>query len=112
MVDVVAIQIPKLSVKEGSSFVATAFFREDGDESIPTNIYYRIDNLTTNESVQDWTSVSAAADITINVTSTNNALSSQCHRTERLQLTVDADHGLSTQVRESATWDVVNVGVV
>jgi hypothetical protein len=109
MVDTVAIQLPRLRVNEGSSFTATAYFRTDGDESIPTNVSYRIDNLTTGETIADWTSVSAAANVSISVTATHNAIRAQCNRAEKLQLTVDADHGLATQVRETAIYEVENV---
>lgn len=109
MTDTVAVQIPRLRVNEGSSFVATAYFREDGDESVPTNVYYRIDNLTTGAVVADWASVSASANVSINVTATHNAIQAQCNRAEKLQLTVDADHDLATQVRESVVYEVENV---
>lgn len=109
MTDTVAIQLPRLRVNEGSSFVATAYFRTDGDESTPTNVYYRIDNLTTGEVIADWTSVSAAANASISVTATHNAIRSQCNRAEKLQLTVDADHDLATQVREAVVYEVENV---
>lgn len=109
MVDVVAIQIPRPRVREGSSFTATAYFRASGAASTPTNVYYRLDNLTTEEVIADWTSVSAAGNVSVSVTATHNAIRSQCNPHERVQLTIDADHGLSTQVRESVIWEVENV---
>lgn len=107
--DTVAIQLPKPRVKEGSAFTATAYFREAGAAVTPTNVYYRIDNLSTGENIADWTSVTAASNVSISVTSTHNALRSQSNSFERLQLSVDADHGLSTQVRESVLYEVENV---
>jgi hypothetical protein len=109
MTDTVGIQIPKPRVNEGSSFNATAYFRTAGDAVTPTNAYYRIDNLTGCSVVKDWTSLTPATSISIAITSTYNALVSQCNRIEKLQLTVDSDHGLSTQVRESVVWEVANV---
>jgi hypothetical protein len=109
MVDQVAIIIPKPSVSEGSSFNATVYFRDAGAASIPTNVSYRIDNLTAGTVLATWTSVTAAASVTIAITATHNALVSQCDTYERLQLTVDANHGLATQVRESVVWNVCNV---
>lgn len=109
MTDTVAIQIPRPRVKEGSAFTATAYFRDAGAASTPTNVQYRIDNLTTGENIADWTTVAAAANVSISVTATHNAIRSQCNRAERLQLTVDADHGLATQVRESVVYEVENV---
>jgi hypothetical protein len=96
-------------VKEGSAFTATAYFRTAGDAVVPTNAYYRIDNLTGGSVVKDWTSLTPASSISIAVTSTYDALNSQCNKTEKLQITVDADHGLSTQVRTTAEWLVENV---
>ena len=107
--DTVAIQLPKPRVKEGSGFTATAYFRDAGVASVPTNVQYRIDNITNGYVVSDWTSVTAAANVSIAITGTQNALRSQCNRFERLQLTVDANHGLSTQVRDSAVYEVENV---
>lgn len=109
MVDTVAIQIPKPRVKEGSAFTATAYFRASGSASVPTNVYYRIDNLSTGEVMADWTSIAAAANVSISVTAAHDAIRSQCNSYERRQLTVDADHGLSTQVRESVSWEVENI---
>jgi hypothetical protein len=109
MADTVSIQIPRPKVKEGSSFTATAYFRASGAASTPTNVYYRIDSLTTGENIADWTSVSAAGNVSISITATHNAIRNQCNRMEKLQLTVDADHDMSTQVRESVSWEVENV---
>mgnify|MGYP000883576447 CR=1 FL=1 len=109
MPDQVAIQIPKPRVKEGSSFAATAYFRASGSASTPTNVYYRVDNLTTDEVVVDWTAIDPAGNVSIDITAAQNAISSQCNRTEKRQLTVSADHGLSTQVRESVGYEVENL---
>jgi hypothetical protein len=109
MVDTVAIQIPQPRVREASAFNATVYFRDAGAASTPTNVYYRIDNLTAGTVLANWTSVTAATSVTIAVTATHNALTDQCNTFERLQLTVDANHGLATQVREVGIWDVVNV---
>lgn len=109
--DQVAIQIPRPRVMEGSAFTATAYFRtrSTGAAATPTNVYYRVDNLTTGTELADWTSVSAAANVSISVTATHNAIQDQGNRRERVQLTVSLDHGLSTQVRESREWVVENL---
>lgn len=111
MTDQVAISIPRPSVKEGSAFTATAYFRDRATQaaSAPTNIRYRIDCLTTGTVLADWTSTSAASSVSISVTGTHNAIQSQCNAKEIKQLTISADHGLSTQVRECAQWEVHNV---
>jgi hypothetical protein len=109
MADTVAIQVPKPLVKEGSSFTATAYFRASGAASTPTNVYYRLDCLSTDTVLADWTSVSAAANVSISITAEHNAIQSQCNRREVKQLLVAADYGLSTQVIDSAIWEVENL---
>lgn len=109
MADTVAVQIPRPRVKEGSAFTATAYFRAAGAASTPTNVHYRLDNLTTGERIADWTSVSAAANVSISVTAAQNAIRSQCNRVERMQLTVAADHDLSTEIREPSVYEVENI---
>lgn len=111
MADQVAIQIPRPRVTEGSAFTATACFRTRSTSaaSTPTNVYYRLDNLTTGTTLADWTAVSAAASVSIAVTATHNAIQDASNARERVQLTVAADHGLSTQAREAVVWEVENL---
>lgn len=111
MVDQVAITIPRPKVREGSAFTATAYFRDRATQaaSAPAAVKYRIDNLTSGEVIADWASVSAAANVSISITASHNAIRSQCNRAERLQLTVAADPDTATQVRESVEWQVENI---
>lgn len=109
--DQVSISIPRPSVQEGSAFTATARFRDRATAaaSTPTNIKYRVDCLTTGVALQALTTVSAASSASISVTATHNAIQDQSNRYETKQLTVVGDEGLSTQVRETATWHVRNI---
>lgn len=106
--DQVAIQLPKLTVKEGSAFTATAYFRTraTGAAATPTSIKYRVDCLTTGRELTDWTTVSAASNVSIPITATHNAMQSNYCLRETKQLTVSMDFELSTQVRESVQWEV------
>lgn len=110
MTDQVAILIPRPKVREGSAFTATAYFRDRATAaaSTPTSIKYRVDCLTTGQNLTDWTTVSAASTATIAITSTYNAIQSDSNSAERKQLTVAANYGLSTQVTETAVWEVEN----
>lgn len=111
MADQIAIQLPGTKWKEGSAFTATAYFRtrSTAAASTPTTIHYRIDCLTTGKELADWTSVSAAGNVSISITGTHNAIQSDGNRYERKQLTVMADQDLSTQHREKAVWRVENL---
>lgn len=111
MSDQIEIQIPRSRVPEGESFAATAYFRTRSTLAAlaPTTVHYRVDCLTTKKELQDWTSVSAAANVSITMTSTFNAIQDGSKRYERKQLTIKADDGLSTQTIKSKKWIVDNL---
>lgn len=98
-------------VRENSQHVVDVTFRDRATvaNTAPTNVYYRIDDLTTCKTVLDWTSVSADDEVSITVTPAQNAM--QCHGNERetRQLTVAADYGLATQFMDTMTFDVENI---
>jgi hypothetical protein len=111
MIDQIAIQIAKDHVRERSQLVATAYFRQRSDASAqtPTNVRYRLDDLTSGCQILDWTSATPGTSATITITPDQNAMHSQCNTRERRQLSVAADYGLSTQYVESIEYDVENV---
>lgn len=111
MPDQCQIQIPRPSVKEGSAFTATAYFRlrSTGAADAPSTVKYRIDNLTVRQTVLDWTTATASAAVSIAITATNTAIRDQINREEKLQLTVAGNPDTSTQVRESIVFEVENI---
>ena len=111
MADQIEISLPKTIHTEGTNFTATVRFRTraTGAESIPTTIKYRIDNLTSSTAIREWTTVAAAAEVTILVTATDNAIQGHSNRMERKQILVMADDGLSTQTTGFDIWKVRNV---
>jgi hypothetical protein len=110
MADQVAVRLPKSRWPEKTTFTATVNFRtlSTAAASTPTTIHYRIDCLSTKTKLQDWTSVSAAAEATITITSTHNAIQDDNNNRERRQILVQADQGLSTQATGRAVWLVEN----
>lgn len=111
MPDQIAIQIPRPTVREGSAFTATAYFRNRATlaADAPSAIKYRLDNLTACETVLDWTTVTPAANVSIAITADQNAIRARCNPTERMQLTVASNPDTATQVRETVEWDVMNI---
>lgn len=103
------ITVPRPEVKEGSSFNATAYFRNGATSSTPSNAYYRVDCLKTGTVLQGWTALSASTSITIAMTSTFNAIQDQNNDRELKQLTIAADYGLSTENRDAAEYWVKNL---
>lgn len=76
---------------------------------VPTNIRYRIDDLTNCQVIQDWIDVTPASSVTVIVTPTQNAIIASCNRTERKELTVEANYGLDTQFTDTFDWQVRNI---
>lgn len=110
--DQIALQVPRPKVGEGSSFTITAYFRNRAAAAAattPTTVKYRVDCLTSGTQVADWTTVTAAANVSISITGTHNAIQNDCNSVERKQITVMTDEGLSTQCREVASWEVENL---
>jgi hypothetical protein len=108
--DQVTVKIPRLSVREGSAFTATAYFRDRATaaSSTPTSAKYRVDCLTTRKQLTDWTALTPAGSIEIAMAGTHSDIQDDSNQYERKQLTVAGDYGLATQVMETATWQVVN----
>ncbi len=109
--DQIEIVLPKTNVLEESTFSLTAFSRTRATKSasIPTTLRYRLDCLKTGREILDWTSVSPAANVTIVITATNNQILDDANMTERKQIIVQADAGLSTQVNGKSFWIVKNL---
>lgn len=112
--DQVSIVLPRPIFREDSAFSATVYFRDRATQaaSVPTNIKYRLDCLTTGYAILDWTTVSAASSATISVTAAQNAILDESNSYENKRLTVAGDYGLSTQVTEFATYQVTNLSGV
>ena len=106
MADQVEIQIPKFIVNERSQFVATAYFRTRASAAAEYKIY----NLSTQEIITDWTTVTPAANVSITVKATENLIKADYHRMERYELLVAADRGLATEVLGRALYRVRNLG--
>ena len=112
MADQVEIQIPNTQVNEGQVFTATAYFRTQATKaaSTPTNIYYRVDCLTTETVLVDWTVVSTpAGSNTITMTAAVNNIQDDDNKSERKQITVQADRALTTQAVGTRSWIVRNL---
>lgn len=111
MADQISIRIAKTQWKEGSGLTAAVSLRtrSTGAASTPTSLKYRLDCLTTKREVLDWTTLSAASTATITITGAQNAIQSDCNDYETKQITVMADDGLSTQMRETKRYVVENL---
>lgn len=100
------------TTNEGGAVTVVAKFWDDSTEtwttSTPTTVKYRLDNADGTQ-VTDWTTVTPASSVTISLTGTQNAITSDCRDYETKQLTVKADDGLSTQYSDVFVFRVRNI---
>ncbi|MEE9541201.1 MAG: hypothetical protein V3V85_06890 [Candidatus Thorarchaeota archaeon] len=111
MADQIEISLPKTVYLEETTFPVTAFFRTRATKaaSTPTTIRYRIDCLKTRKIIRDWTSVSAAANVTITISASDNEIQDDSNLFEKKQIIVQADNGLSTQVNGKKVYRINNL---
>ena len=112
MSDQIEIQMPQTIVPEQTTFTLTAYFRTRATKtaSTPTTIHYRVDCLSTQRQITDWTVVSSpSTSNTIVITATENKILDDSFNIETKQITVKLDSGLSTQVIKAVTWKVRNL---
>jgi len=103
------IKLGNPNIKEKSSIGVTAYFRNGEAAEAPATVHYRIDNITTNTIITDWTSVSAASSVSIAVKSSENRIVANGNSRERRQITVAANKGLDTETRDTAEWFIDNI---
>lgn len=102
---------PRTRVQEGSTLRVRAYFVDPDTDAptAPTTVRYRVDDLSTNQEMVGWTSVTAATEVIINVAASANVINDQTDNRERRQITVEADAGLSTATRDQRTYFVENI---
>ena len=109
--DQIVFSARKDRIKEGSRLIVTARFRDRATQAnvTPTNVKYRLDCLTTGAAIADWTTATPGTTVAITTTPEQNAIRDQGQYSERKQLTVAADYGLSTQYVETFDYWVESV---
>lgn len=111
MADQIEVQIPKTRWEEGSGFTAVASFRDRATAAAdtPATVKYRLDCLTTGQTILDWTTVSPGSSVSIPITGAQNNILDDSNDYEIKQLTVESDVGSSDQCRGRKTWRVENI---
>ncbi len=88
-------------------------FLDDGAASTPVSARYRIECLTTQKTVRDWTEITPAQEVTITVTSSDNAIQHSRNKEERKLIVIQSNYDTDTQKSETLEWSVRNLqGVI
>ena len=114
MADQALLYIPVDKVPEGANFTATVQFKDasSGVASAPATVHFRIDCLTTNAKVLDWTAVTAGDSVSISIASSYSAILSSSNAEERKQLTVAGDKAGTFECIDQKTWIVRNDNII
>lgn len=95
---------------EGTNLLVTARFADNGVPVVPTTVHYKLRNKTEDVTIIDWTSVTPAAEVQINIPAQSVKLEDSEREREVQELTVVADKDLATQVPGTVRWNVINIG--
>jgi hypothetical protein len=97
-------QIIARTAPEGSAVAFTAsFYTDAGVATTPTSVRYRVDDPETGKQLLDWQTATPATAITATLPAASNLA---CLESEKRELLVEADHGLSTQTVKSRRFFV------
>lgn len=100
-------------VPEKSAFNVIASFWDDSTDTwatnVPTTVRYRIDDPYLDREVLGWTTVTPAAEVTVSITSSQNAILNNANKEERRQITFQANNGLTTQYSDTSQYFIQNL---
>lgn len=94
---------------EGCVVNPTVNIRSGSDAFTPTTLEWKLQNATRDLLVKDWTSITAAAAITFEVSALLNKIG-ESKTSERFELLVAADRGLDTQAIGSVFYLLTQIG--
>src|SRR5688572_9643249 len=98
------------SYNEEDAFVWTYKFLDTGGlPSIPTTARYRIECLTTQRMMRDWTEITPASEVEIIITSSDNAINNNRNSTERRLIIIQSNYDTDTQKSTTDEWVVRNL---
>jgi hypothetical protein len=104
-------------INESSTFTVQArFYNQASDPAIPNAVRYLIRDISNDRLVKDWTSLTPAASIDIEIAASDNAIHEDTPSTRRYEqrvLTVQANPGEVTQYVDEIEYWVRNLaGIV
>lgn len=96
-------------ISEGTTAtLSMAFFDPDGDAVVPATLRYRIDCVQNRQQIRDWTSLTPAAQVDVELTEDDNdnvtSRASEIH-----EVTVEATYGASGQITSCYRYTVKNL---
>lgn len=92
-----------------TTYLTVNFKDKDGAAITPSAVSYRVDNITTNTEIRDWTSVTAASSTEITLThDVDNVSPGTEYTSDRRRVTVKGTYSGSKQVVDIYDYIVIN----
>jgi hypothetical protein len=98
-------------VNEGSTAILTMSFKNElGIATVPTTIQYRIDNISMNKLIKDWTSITPGSSVDLEITNLENAISTVSPSTKEVRrVTVKWTYAIGKYGTAEYNYNVVNL---
>ena len=94
-------------INERTTHYVTATF-----PTLPTAVFYRIDDLASGEQIRDWTEAPAGLSVEFTVKPAENLIIDAEHAAETRVLTARGEYADGDQVHRELRWLVVNLQFV
>ena len=96
---------------EGSTILLeVTYLDQDNSNITPAAVSYRVDDLTNNRQVVDWTAVAAPSTTnTITVTATQNNLNSRSQEKEMRQITVNSTDSSGNVTQQIFVYTLIRI---
>ena len=101
----------RVDINEGSTAILEVTYLDKDDANItPSAVSYRVDDLTNQRQVVDWTAVAAPSTTnTITVTATENNLNSRSQEKEMRQITVNSTDSTGNVTQQIFIYTLIRI---
>jgi hypothetical protein len=98
----------RITIQELDQLPVTITLTLQEEEVAPTTLRWKLDCVTSQTSVVEWTSLSAAASVALIIPATANAIVYAANPYETKRITVQANAGTDSQINAIYDYDVTN----
>jgi hypothetical protein len=100
--------MPRLTIQELDQLPVTITLTLDGIAATPTTLRWKLDCVTTQTSLVEWTDLAASDTVNLTVPASSNAIIYVANPYETKRITVQANAGTDAQINAVYDYDVTN----
>ena len=95
--------------EESTAFLTVSFYDKNDELTTPTTVSYRVDCLTNNSELRDWTGIAPASQVEITLDSNDNTIIDQWNFEEIRLVTIEAYYGVADKLTTTYKYLVRNL---